>query len=77
MTSTAVSPRPASTTAPPKFAALTWFFKQISTSLQLSFAIDRTAEACHTPRRNEQADAARAFHNHHRHPSPSRFISGS
>jgi len=58
MTSTAVSPRPASTTAPPKFAALTWFFKQISTSLQLSFAIDRTAEACHTPRRNEQVESA-------------------
>jgi len=50
---------------------LTWLLQQLNASQQPSFAIDRTTEACRTPRRNPQTYAALQFF-----AALSRFCSG-
>ena len=47
-------PKPASREDPPLDVDLTWLLLQISNDLQLHFKIDRSAESCRTPRRNDQ-----------------------
>jgi hypothetical protein len=47
-------PKPAMREDPPLDVDLTWLLLQISNDLQLHFKIDRSAESCRTPRRNDQ-----------------------
>ena len=50
-------PRPATRVDQPLDLDLTWLLLQISDELRLQFKIDRAAESCRTPRRNEDVDA--------------------
>ncbi|HRH00808.1 MAG TPA: hypothetical protein PLR99_31415, partial [Polyangiaceae bacterium] len=52
------TPRPRSVVRPPAEVNVTWLFGHLDAEARPSFAIDRTAKACHTPRRNPQVEAA-------------------
>ncbi len=55
-------PRPATVVRDPLLADISWLLHQADADARVAFAIDRTAPACHTPRRNPQVDdALRAF----------------
>lgn len=60
-TNAKITPRP-TMVAHEKDLDLTWLLRQLDRERRASFAIDRTAPRCHTPRRNEPVDdAIRAF----------------
>ena len=52
------TPRPRSVARPGADVNVTWLFAHLDAEARPSFAIDRTAKACHTPRRNPETDAA-------------------
>ncbi len=52
------TPRPKSVVRPSLDVNLTWLLGRINAADQLAFEIDRTAAACHTPRRNPQVEEA-------------------
>ena len=54
------TPRPRTTVRPALDVNLTWLFTHLDAEGRAAFAIDRTAAACHTPRRNPEIDAALA-----------------
>ncbi len=51
------TPRPRTVVRPPLEVNVTWLFGQLDAEARPSFTIDRTASACHTPRRNPQIEA--------------------
>jgi hypothetical protein len=52
------TPRPRTVVRPPVDVNVTWLFTHLDPEGRAAFAIDRTHEACHTPRRNRDVDAA-------------------
>lgn len=58
---TKAAPYPASTKIGPFEASLSWLLRNISSSTTATFKIDRDANTCKTPRRNEDSDAALEF----------------
>ncbi len=54
------TPRPLGVVRPPVEVNVTWLLGRLDAESRPSFAIDRTAKACHTPRRNPQVEAALA-----------------
>lgn len=52
------TPRPRTVVRPPLEVNVTWLFGHLDAEARPSFAIDRVAKACHTPRRNPQIEAA-------------------
>ena len=60
------TPRPRTVVRPPVDVNVTWLLTHLDAEGRSSFTIDRTDERCHTPRRNEDIDAAlRAFQEIH------------
>lgn len=57
-TAAKTTPRPATVVRDPLTADISWLLHQADGDARVSFAIDRTAAACHTPRRNRQIDEA-------------------
>lgn len=55
------SPRPEHVLRPTREVALTWLLRELDDEGTASFAIDRTAATCHTPRRNRATDEAFGF----------------
>ena len=53
-------PRPLKRIVPEVTVNITWLVKQLSDEMQLVFAIDRTSDACRTPRRNKEIERALA-----------------
>ncbi len=54
-------PRPETTVLSPIDVPITWLLQNISSESVCSFNIDRSAESCRTPRRNEQVAAGLQF----------------
>jgi hypothetical protein len=54
-------PEPASATRKAVDVPLTWLLQQLTPELKMAFKIDRLADACHTPRRNDDVAAACEF----------------
>lgn len=52
------TPRPRSVVRPPVDVNVTWLFAHLDDGGRPAFAIDRTDDACHTPRRNRDVDQA-------------------
>ena len=59
-TTSADPPRPAKTIQPPVDVQITWLLQQLSKENICSFAVDRSAETCRTPRRNDEIASALA-----------------
>ena len=58
---TKAAPYPASSKTGPFEVSLSWLLRNISPSTTATFKIDRDANTCKTPRRNEDSDAALEF----------------
>ncbi len=58
-TAAKTTPRPRTVVRPPVDLNVTWLFAHLDPEGRASFAIDRTHEDCHTPRRNRDVDGAR------------------
>lgn len=54
------TPRPKAVVRPACDVNLTWLFAHLDAEARAAFTIDRTAAACHTPRRNPEIEAALA-----------------
>jgi hypothetical protein len=54
------TPRPKAVARSPVDVNITWLLTHVDEASRSSFAIDRTAKSCHTPRRNSQIEAALA-----------------
>ena len=52
------TPRPKTVVRTPVDVNVTWLLTHLDAESRSSFAIDRAAPSCHTPRRNEEIDAA-------------------
>lgn len=57
-TAARTTPRPATVVRDLLDVNITWLLQQVDGDARVAFAIDRTARACHTPRRNPQVDDA-------------------
>ena len=61
-TNAKITPRPERVVRSPADANVTWLLQQLNADYLAAFTIDRSAKDCHTPRRNDEVDAAlRAF----------------
>ena len=52
------TPRPMTVVKPPIDVNLTWLFTHLDAEGRATFAIDRAADSCHTPRRNDEIEEA-------------------
>ncbi|MDP2343551.1 MAG: hypothetical protein Q8O67_21510 [Deltaproteobacteria bacterium] len=57
-TNAKITPRPERVVRTPLDANVTWLLGQLDADYLVAFAIDRLAKDCHTPRRNDEVDAA-------------------
>jgi hypothetical protein len=65
-TAAKTTPRPRTVVRPPVDVNVTWLLTHLDAEDRASFTIDRTDKRCHTPRRNEDVEAAmRAFEEIH------------
>lgn len=72
------TPYPVSVVRPDVDVNVTWLLQQLSEKGQAQFGINRTAKSCHTPRRNDQVEAAlRFFYSWYPLPPPPPPLSSS